>query len=153
MLRNLTMNEKRRNLIRGWVALQKNWWSYDAVSKIVHGKNKAAAWKMLQELVQTVPQALLEDVGAGPLEDFVKDNADQYIEKLERCAAQSSRWRRALKHVWFRASETAASERLTALGCTALNMPPRNPTRRSRRRPRLRRFLRAASHPSARGKN
>ena len=129
-------SERTRKLIRGWVAMQRGWPAYQRLTAIVRGENAKAAWRILEALVRTVPQPLLVMVGAGPLEDFVKRNADHYIERLEACASESPRWRQALKHVWFRPSETAVAEQLIALGCTGIDVPPRHATRRSSKRSR-----------------
>ncbi len=114
--------------------MQRAWPAYSTLSDIVRGQNKNAAWRIVAELVRTVPTPLLQMVGAGPLEDFVKANADDYIDELERHADRSPRWRKALKHVWFRPSETAVAERLIALGCTGINLPPHRGTERQRTR-------------------
>ena len=92
--------------------MQKNWWGYHKVTKLVQGEKKAEAWKLLEEMVQRVPASLLSMVGAGPLEDCMRQGVEPYIEKLERSARRSSRWRVALKNVWFRPEETTVSERL-----------------------------------------
>jgi hypothetical protein len=44
---------------------------------------------------------VIEVVGAGPLEDFVKDYDEDRLVWIERRAASSARFRQALAHVWI----------------------------------------------------
>ena len=103
-------------LARSWIAFQRNWWAWDKLDDYCRN-NANAAWsvlKVLTELADT--DELLEDIGVGPLEDFINNYAESHIEELEKAAAQSGMGK-ALSHASIRDSENPLSARLAALGC------------------------------------
>ncbi len=102
---------------RAWVTLQRNWWAYEKVSQTCERKPKQA-WPLLQALLRIAnTKELIQDFGAGPLEDFIRAHGEKYIDEIEALAAQSGRFRQALRIVLIRGLDVDLTERLIALGC------------------------------------
>lgn len=62
------------------------------------------AWMTLLELVGEIAEAdtqVLDMVGAGPIEDFVKCHAESYIGRIEAEAAVNARFLRSLARIWL----------------------------------------------------
>ena len=64
---------------------------------------------------------LLEDIGAGPLEDFINYYASDFIDELEFAAASNGTFLTALSCVQLRDPNHDLSDRLQALGCRVLS--------------------------------
>lgn len=61
-----------------------------------------AFWRtVLATIADAAPDEVLGWAGAGPLEDFIDDDADR-LEWVEAQAARSDRFRQALGNVWIR---------------------------------------------------
>lgn len=118
------MNSKRRlEIAQAWVTFQKNWWAYDSVNKVCL-EQPEDAWLLLQELVEMAEtRRILEDVGAGPLEDFVRQHGEQYIGKIETLVGKNPRFKKALGVVWIRGRgmRQNLAARFIALGCQDLD--------------------------------
>jgi hypothetical protein len=62
--------------------------------------NEAFVRDFLVAIAEAAPEEVLGWVGAGPLEDFIKDDRDR-VAWVEEQAARSARFRRALGNVWI----------------------------------------------------
>jgi hypothetical protein len=61
-----------------------------------------AAWMMILELIDKAPNdEILAYVAAGPLEDFIKLHAADYIDRIEESARTNATMKRALRGVWL----------------------------------------------------
>ena len=67
---------------------------------------------------------LVGDLGAGPLEEFIRSHAPQFIRQIERRAAQHPRFRRALRSVRLPRANDTVSSRLFALGVEPVDVKP-----------------------------
>lgn len=88
-------------LASAWLEHQSLQWSHEAVFEVVTGGDPKQAWDLILELVrQASTDGALGAVGAGPIEDFVGLNAEAWIERIERQAANDPRFCRALTWAW-----------------------------------------------------
>ena len=111
--------------------MQCNWWAFAAVADICQQKPKQA-WPLIQVLLRVAKtKELIQDLGAGPLEEFIRAHGEQFIERIEDLAAQSDRFRKALRRVWIRGRDDDLTRRLVTLGCQDLNALSKNTQRRS----------------------
>ena len=105
-----------QGLAQAWIAFQRNWWAWDKLDEYCR-KDADAAWQVLLELAEVADtDELLEDIGVGPLEDFINYYADSHIEAIEK-AATNPGMAKALAHASVRDAENPAAARLTAIGC------------------------------------
>ena len=103
-----------------WLAVQRSWWAYDRLVTLVD-KQPETALAVLESLVeQAESDDLLHDVGAGPLEDFVRAHGHRFVDRLEILAALDGRWRTAFRKVWIPDADDVLTHRLERLGCTQL---------------------------------
>jgi hypothetical protein len=110
-------NDDLLGLARAWVRVQKNWWAYDEVQDAVENHPRRA-WALLGRLADlAASDELIDDLGAGPLEDFVQAHAAKFIGQIERRAVEHDRFRRALHSVRLPRASDSVSRRLLALGC------------------------------------
>ena len=101
--------------------VQSNWWAVDAVNETCQRKPKQA-WPLIQGLLRlATTEGLIQDLGAGPLEDFIRAHGEQYIDKIEALAVRRRRFRKALRVVWIRELNKDLTRRLVALGCQELD--------------------------------
>jgi hypothetical protein len=105
------------SLVDAWLTVQRNWWAYVEVREQIAQKPSAAWLTILALVTKADTPELLEDIGAGPLEDFLKLHGESFIEQLEHEAGTSKNLRDALGHVWLRVDENEAVPRLVGLGC------------------------------------
>ena len=110
-------DKKSIELAQAWISFQQNWWAWDKLDELCR-KDDKAAWPVLLQLVELAQNDdLLEDIGVGPLEDFVNYYADDYIEQLETAATSSEPLRTALSFLQIREQAHPFAGRLAALGC------------------------------------
>jgi hypothetical protein len=64
---------------------------------------------------------LVSILGAGPLEDFIRYHAPRFIGDIEKQAALSPRFRKAMRIVWLPRAVDDISRKLFALGCKPIN--------------------------------
>ena len=119
------MNEADEKVVRAWNLLQKNWWAHEKVYGACE-KQPRRAWRLLGRMAELAStDELVGDLGAGPLEDFVRLHAPQFINQIERRAKESSRFRQALKSVYLPAASDIVSSRLFALGVISIDAKQR----------------------------
>jgi hypothetical protein len=83
------------------------------------------AWKRILALIACANETALGSVGAGPLEDLIRQHGGVFVDTIEACARENSGLRAALSNVWLSEGETELGRRLVALGC--LVVPITNP--------------------------
>ena len=122
-----------KQIAQAWIVYQRNWWAYEKANTLCW-RHPVKAWALLQQLLELADtKDLILDVGAGPLEDFIRHHAPSYIQRIESLAANNIRFRKALRNVWIPASNDDVSRRLVNLGCIPLepSNKEKSPTRRS----------------------
>jgi hypothetical protein len=114
--------DRNLRVARAWVKLQQNWWAYNDLQDAVENRPRTA-WLLLGHLADlaSTPE-LIDDLGAGPLEDFVRAHAPKYIGQIERLAAKHDRFRRAIRSVRLPRASDPVSQRLLALGCRGIEV-------------------------------
>ncbi|MDA0822147.1 MAG: hypothetical protein O3C28_06945 [Proteobacteria bacterium] len=106
-----------KKIAEAWVNFQRNWWAWDKLDELCR-KDAKGAWGVLVELVEVAEgDDLLEDIGVGPLEDFVNYYATDYIDEIESAARASAQLSAALAHVQLRDVNHEMAVRIAALGC------------------------------------
>ena len=123
-----------KQIARAWIVYQRNWWAYEKAQNLCW-RHPVKAWDLLQHLLELADtKEMILDIGAGPLEDFIRHHAPAYIKRIESLAAINNRFRKALRNVWIPASNDGVSKRLVNLGCIPLDLSnkQKSPTRGSR---------------------
>lgn len=106
-----------KKIAQAWVNFQQSWWAWDRLDELCR-KDPKGSWTVLKDLVEVADsKELLEDIGVGPLEDFINYYASEYIDELERAAASSRALSTALSYAQLRDPNHEMSERIAALGC------------------------------------
>jgi len=106
-----------KKIAQAWINFQQNWWAWDKLDELCR-KDPKGTWQVLIDLVEVAESTeLLEDIGVGPLEDFINYYAADYIDQLESIAVSSEAFSTALSYVQLRDSTHALSDRIAALGC------------------------------------
>lgn len=106
-----------KKIAQAWVDFQRNWWAWDRLDELCR-KDPKGTWVVLTDLVEVAEsKELLEDIGVGPLEDFINYYASDYIDELESAAASSEALSTALSYAQLRDPSHALSGRIAALGC------------------------------------
>ena len=127
------MKNNLKQIARAWIVYQRNWWAYEKAQNLCW-RHPVKAWDLLQHLLELADtKEMILDIGAGPLEDFIRYHAPSYIKRIEALAAKNNRFRKALRIVWIPAGNDDVTKRLVNLGCIPLE-PKKNkksPTRRS----------------------
>ena len=110
-----------KRIAQAWLNFQKNWWAWDKLDELCR-KDPKGAWSVLIELVEHADsKELLEDIGVGPLEDFINYYAADYVDELENVAASSDALTQALGFAQLRDANHPLAERVSALGCRIAN--------------------------------
>ena len=118
------MNDADDRTARAWIRLQRSWWAHDALFTACASQPKKA-WRLLRRIEElATTKDLIGDLGAGPLEDFIRAHAPAFIGPIERRAAKEARFRRALRCVRLPRAEDAVSQRLFALGVEPVDVRP-----------------------------
>lgn len=116
--------DEHRALAASWLMMQRHRWAGEAL----HRQIKEAphdAWLTLLCIVDAAADAaMLETIGAGPLEDLVRAHADALVASIEHEAQSNAKLRVALGHVWVRRGPGETVRRLLALGCVPIVPPP-----------------------------
>ena len=119
----MTSAEKRCDIddvARAWVALQRNWWAYERLGTLCTD-HPDDAWLVLAHLAAICDSDdLAEDLGAGPLEDFVRLHAPAFLPVIVDLAERSATFRKALGFVRLPQSDDPVSQRLFGLGVQSL---------------------------------
>jgi hypothetical protein len=106
-----------KKIAEAWLDFQRNWWAWDKLDELCR-KDPEGAWAALTELVELADsEELLEDIGVGPLEDFINYYATDYIDAIETAAAGSEALSSALSRAQLRDGNHPMAGRIGALGC------------------------------------
>lgn len=115
------MTKRDEEVVRAWNRLQKSWWAHEEVFGACQ-KQPQRAWRLLGRIADVATtEELVADLGAGPLEDFMRNHAPKFIRQIEHRAARQVRFRRALHSVFLPRAGDDVSARLFALGVKAIN--------------------------------
>src|SRR5688572_11040337 len=83
-------------------ANDEDFWAHEAMREFCD-IDPDLAWEVLGMIVERVKEpALLACLAAGPLEDLIVNHGRDIIDKIERYAAASARFRETLVGVWRR---------------------------------------------------
>jgi len=89
-------------------------WASFHIGNLIFSGQVEEAWTILLLAISSIDdEAELNLLGAGHLENIVRDHGPQFIDRIEAEAARSERFRRALLGVW--AFESPVRERIDAL--------------------------------------
>ena len=76
------------------------------------------AWASILQLVESSEeQELLEAIGAGPLEDILREHAETFVDRVEAESVANSRFKVAVCNVWLPNRRDPTTERLVTVGC------------------------------------
>ena len=115
------VTKRDKEIVRAWNQLQLNWWAHEEVFDACHEKPRRA-WRLLGYLADAaVNKELVGDLGAGPLEDFIRLHAPQFISPIEARARANRRFRRALTKAYLPKATDPVSLRLFRLGMIAID--------------------------------
>lgn len=89
-------------------------WVWSVLGDLLTGVPERG-WPLLREIVRRVPDRHLDYLGAGPLEDLLRDNGAEIIDAIELEAAQSPKLRLALTGLYPHAIARSVRERIVAL--------------------------------------
>lgn len=117
-----TMPKRDDEIVRAWNRVQKNWWAWEAIYAACRNQPRRA-WRLLGRMADLASsEELITDLGAGPLEDFIRDHAPKFIRQIEHRATPHVRFRRALRSVYLPRSSDDVSTRLFALGVNSIKV-------------------------------
>jgi hypothetical protein len=111
-----------KEIAESWLTVQRHWWAYQAMCKLVEASPEEALSLILVVLERASSPNDLADIGSGPLEDLLRLHAIAVIDKVETLAKSNPAMRTALSHVWFSQGDTKLNERLEALGCRIISI-------------------------------
>lgn len=118
------ITERDERAVRAWNQLQRNWWAHAEIFAACD-KQPRRAWRLLGRMADLASTSeLVADLGAGPLEDFIRNHAPQFITQIEMRAPQHPRFRRALRSVRLPRATDPVSARLFALGVEPVDVKP-----------------------------
>lgn len=84
----------------GWIATQENWWAWEAMDRACR-KEPDLAWNLITTILSiSDSDKVIENLGAGPLEDLLANHGDKVIDRAEKLAAQDPKFRLCLSHTW-----------------------------------------------------
>jgi hypothetical protein len=113
-------HDERERVARSWLEVQRHWWAFVRMDEFLRD-DPAGAFAILETIIdQAQSGELLGDVGAGPLEDFVRKHGAVFIDRIEEHATRDRRWREALSGVWIPDGDDPLTQRLERIGCTQL---------------------------------
>lgn len=111
-----------------WIAEQREWLesgdsnppAIDAALILVH-KDSDRLWALILEITRQCDDlAVLEDLGAGILEDLIYLHGEDYFHRIEKQYQSNPRIREALKSFWIGVDETRNEALYTDLGCQVI---------------------------------
>ena len=83
-----------------WVDHNRSRWAWEAVEDMI-AEEPEKAWSFLRDMIDITPEASLEAVGAGPLENFIELHGRAFIERIEDAAATDQKFWKCLDAVYF----------------------------------------------------
>jgi len=96
---SLTTDEIRSHA-QSWVVYQQTFWAHEELRRLAEDEGPDAIWPLLREIVEQGSDDAVGLLGAGLLEDVLRKHGPSVIERIERAAVDSGRFRYCLSHVW-----------------------------------------------------
>jgi hypothetical protein len=87
-----------RAIATDWLRYQQCFWACDELGRL--RDEPEALWPVLLRIVERGSARALGSLGAGALEDLVREHGAEMIERIEARAADDARFRFCLSHVW-----------------------------------------------------
>jgi len=69
--------------------------------RILNSDDPERAWSLIYDLIKAIPDALLPNVAAHQLENFLNKHASDYIDRIENRSQVDDRFADALALVWI----------------------------------------------------
>jgi hypothetical protein len=96
---SLTIDEIRERAC-AWVVYQQTFWAWEELRRIADEDGPTSTWPLVTEVVQQGSDRAVGRLGAGLLEDILRDHGPTVIDRIESEAADNPRFRYCLSHVW-----------------------------------------------------
>jgi hypothetical protein len=85
-----------------WLQHSRTHWAIEAVDGLIEpAEGLQPGWRLMEALIAQASEDDLENIGAGPLERFVKRHGPEAIALIEQAAASEPKFKIALGHVWI----------------------------------------------------
>ena len=95
----LTDDELREHA-RAWIVHEQCFWAWDELQRIRDEEGCDATWSYVVAIVEQGSDEARGQLGAGIVEDLLRDHGPAIIERVEAAAAASRDFRYCLSHVW-----------------------------------------------------
>ena len=96
-------------LLDGWFLAEESFWAWGEVNDLI-GDAPEKGWLAIQALVRHAPDnRTLGGIGAGPLEDLVRQHGADFIHPVEELARKDERFRVALGTIWLKLEGSSES--------------------------------------------
>lgn len=107
-------------LVKSWIEYNTTrdkqfFWSWEKLNTIVHRSPDEAFEYILAISEATTDQEIIENLGQGPLEDFLMLYGPDYIDEIEAKARQVPSFLRVIKCVWQNRIDPAVWEKIAAV--------------------------------------
>ena len=108
-----------------------DFWAWQKVTDTINDGPAEPAWSLVLDLVRAVPDDVLGNVAAGPLEDVVCIHGVELIDRIEVSARRDPRFREALGQIWLEWGELPDDviSRVVAASNDQIKPLPRDPRR------------------------
>ncbi len=80
---------------------EQHYWGWDAVTSFIQSASPEDGWTLTVDILRAAPDAIIGNIGAGPLEDLVIQHGNSLIDWIEGEARRDPRFRQALAGVWI----------------------------------------------------
>ena len=118
------MNEQD-DIAHAWIRLyhlpeeseerKRDFWAFVCLSELCR-KDPEAAWRVIEDILQRdTSDAILSNLGAGPLEDLLVAHGGQFIDRIEQRAEKDTTFRKLIGVVWKNAMSEDVWKRLKAI--------------------------------------
>jgi hypothetical protein len=117
--------EEQSRIAESWLTVQRHWWAWDSLNRLCD-EAPLDAWPIIVRLVEMADNdELLEDIGAGPVEELLRKHGPLLLNDVQTLAASDPRFRQVLSHVWLAERDSEVAKSLLDLGCqVVLKAPP-----------------------------
>ncbi|HEY2375069.1 MAG TPA: hypothetical protein VGH98_03750 [Gemmatimonadaceae bacterium] len=92
--------EMLRAQAEGWLRYHQNFWAWEELNRVHEKEGYEAAWPLVLALIEMASEHALCAIGAGILEDMLRQHGNAIIERVEERAAADRRFRICLSNVW-----------------------------------------------------
>ena len=118
-------SEEARRIEQSWIRLhfakqgspeyEVEFWSFEAINELTHKKPSEAMAVILEIAAIDSSDAILGNLGAGPIEDLLLYHEPFIMDRVEAEVRKNPPLRRALKAVWLDPDESPICERLNKI--------------------------------------